>query len=111
MSHSRRRFIQTTAVAAVGVSLVDIRELLAAGPFMRRDVGPMTSTTSALVSYAKAVKAMQALPATNPLSWSYQAAIHGTTVSGSHPAWNTCQHGTIWFWAWHRMYLYWFERI
>jgi tyrosinase-like protein len=54
---------------------------------------------------------MQALPSTNPLSWAYQAAIHGTTLPGSFPAWNTCQHGTHYFWSWHRMYLYWFERI
>lgn len=111
MPHSRRRFIKTTAVAAVGVSLVDIREILAAGPFTRLDVGPLTASSPTLVAYAKAIKAMRALPTANPLSWTYQAAIHGTTLSGSNPAWNTCQHGTIWFWAWHRMYLYWFERI
>ena len=25
--------------------------------------------------------------------------------------WNTCQHGSYSSWSWHRMYLYWFERI
>jgi tyrosinase len=111
MSHSRRRFLKTTAVAVAGASMFDVRELMAAPPFTRLDVGPLTASSPALVSYAKAIKAMQLLPTTNPLSWAYQAAIHGTTVSGSHPAWNTCQHGTPYFWSWHRMYLYWFERI
>ena len=54
---------------------------------------------------------MQALPYTNPCSWAYQAAIHGTSLAGNLPGWNTCQHGTPFFWSWHRMYLYWFERI
>jgi tyrosinase len=45
------------------------------------------------------------------LSWDYQAAIHGTTLSGSSTAWNTCEHGSMFFWSWHRMYLYYFERI
>jgi len=111
MPYSRRDFLKTTAVAAVGASLFDVRELLAAGPFTRLDVGPLTASSPTLVSYGKAITAMQALPSTNPLSWAYQAAIHGTTLSGSHPAWNTCQHGTPYFWSWHRMYLYWFERI
>ncbi|MGH7262080.1 MAG: tyrosinase family protein [Nitrospiraceae bacterium] len=26
-------------------------------------------------------------------------------------AWNTCQHGSYFFLSWHRMYLYYFERI
>lgn len=75
------------------------------------DVGGMSASTPALVSYGNAITAMQALPAANPLSWAYQAAIHGTTLSGSHPAWKTCEHGTLEFLSWHRMYLYWFERI
>jgi len=111
MPHSRRRFLKTAAVAAAGASLFDVRELLAAGPYTRLDVGPLTSSSPTLVAYAKAIKQMQALPASNPLSWTYQAAIHGTFTTPTLPAWNTCQHGTQWFWAWHRMYLYWFERI
>jgi hypothetical protein len=109
MSHSRRTFIRT-AVIAGAATVFDIRKLAAAS-YVRLDVGPLTASSPALASYAKAIKAMQALPSTNPLSWAYQAAIHGTTLSGSQPAWNTCQHGTPMFWSWHRMYLYWFERI
>jgi tyrosinase len=84
---------------------------MAAGPFTRKDVGGLTAGSPDLLAYAKAIKAMKALPNNNPLSWTYQAAIHGTTLPGGLPAWNTCQHGTPYFWSWHRMYLYWFERI
>lgn len=78
---------------------------------VRRDVGGMDASDPVLVCYRKAIKKMQALPTSNPLSWAYQAAIHGTTLSGSYTAWNTCEHWTEFFWSWHRMYLYWFERI
>jgi tyrosinase len=54
---------------------------------------------------------MKALPADNPCSWTYQAAIHGTTVTPALTAWNTCHTDARFFWSWHRMYLYWFERI
>jgi tyrosinase-like protein len=111
MTYSRRKFLKVTAAAAAGATLFDVEELLAAPPWTRPDVGGLTAKSPVLVSYAKAIKAMQALPSTNPLSWAYQAAIHGTTLPGSFPAWNTCQHGTHYFWSWHRMYLYWFERI
>ena len=111
MSQTRRRFIKTTVGAVAGATLFDAERLLAATPNVRMDVGGMTASTPALISYGNAITAMQALPATNPLSWAYQAAIHGTTLSGSHPAWKTCEHGSLEFLSWHRMYLYWFERI
>ena len=115
MSHrfTRRRFMVTagaTASTVLGSSLFNLDSVWAA-PVMRRNLGGMAATDPVIVSYRKAIKAMKALPTTNPLSWDYQAAIHGTTLSGSHIAWNTCEHGTHFFWCWHRMYLYWFERI
>lgn len=74
-----------------------------------------------LQAYADAVKAMQALPSTDPLSWAYQANIHATWFdppppepappSPEPPGWTTCEHGSLYFWPWHRMYLYWFEQI
>ena len=82
-----------------------------AGTFLRRDIGNLIETDSVIVSYRAAIKAMQALPYTNPCSWQYQAAIHGTTLPGSYPGWNSCQHGNNFFWSWHRMYLYRWEKI
>ena len=78
---NRRQFLTTTGAAAsaalVGKSL--LRPLgVQAATFTRMDVGNLTASSSQIVSYAKAVKAMQMLPASDPRSWSYQAAIHGT---------------------------------
>lgn len=70
------------------------------------------SLSAAEINAIKAgVTAMKALPVTDPTSWQYQAAIHGTTLSNNLPSWNSCQHGTLFFLSWHRMYLYYFERI
>jgi tyrosinase-like protein len=110
---TRRRFVATAGAAGatlLGSSIFNLDSVWAA-PVMRRNLGGMAATDPVLVSYRKAIKAMKALPTSNPLSWNYQAAIHGTTLPGSYTSWNTCEHGTIFFWSWHRMYLYWFERI
>ena len=110
---SRRRFLVTagaTAAVIAGRSVYDVDKVWAAA-YTRRNLGGMAATDPVLVSYGKAIKAMKMLPGTDPLSWGYQAAIHGTTLPGGYTAWNTCEHGTHFFWSWHRMYLYWFERI
>lgn len=56
---------------------------------------------------------MKALPYTNPTSFLYQTAIHGTTLPDNLQSWNTCHKSgeSVFFLAWHRMYLYFFERI
>ncbi|HVS80410.1 MAG TPA: tyrosinase family protein [Pyrinomonadaceae bacterium] len=112
--HSRRRFLTTAGAAAsvaiLGPSLLDVSRVFAA-PFMRRDIGGLGAADPIITGYKTAVTAMKALPATDPRSWSYQAAIHGTYTMPAKTAWNTCEHGTYFFWSWHRMYLYYFERI
>ena len=65
-------------------------------------------------AYRQAVSVMRGRSPSDPTSWLYQANIHGTnTPVGSWPAeapWSTCDHG-FHFLSWHRMYLYFFERI
>jgi len=58
------------------------------------------------------IAAMRDRDAADPTSWRYQANIHGI-VTGTRPltAWKTCEHNTWHFLPWHRMYLYFFERI
>ncbi|MDP9194599.1 MAG: tyrosinase family protein [Acidobacteriota bacterium] len=110
---TRRKFLSRTAMAAgaviAGPSLFDMDELFAQATWVRPDVA--TAQASILNSYRIGIAAMQALPATNPRSWAYQAAIHGTVTTPVQPAWNTCQHGNFFFFSWHRMYIYWFEQI
>ena len=120
-SLTRRHFLQKTGIATgavLGCSLADIPTAMAAPPYVRADVGGLSATDPILTSYATAITAMQKLDTTdptNPLGWQYQAAIHGTmspsTTPGEVATWNTCEHGTQYFLSWHRMYLYYFERI
>ena len=88
-----------------------------AGPalFVRRDIweleknGPFDPIT---LAYANAVKTMQARPASDPTSWTFQSAIHGSYAPPPPGAnWNQCQHQGWFFLPWHRMYLHFFERI
>jgi len=114
--NSRRKFLAVSgkAVSAtiLGSFLLDADLARGAVPIVRRNVAGMDANDPILLSYRKAIRAMQALPQDNPLSWTYQAAIHGTTLGPPFlTSWNTCEHGTEFFWSWHRMYLYWFERI
>jgi tyrosinase len=111
---TRRRFLEMTGAATavlVGPSLLEPASALAVAPYTRLDVGTLSASSPTIVSYKTAIQAMNALPTSNPLSWTYQAAIHGTLSSASFPAWNTCEHGTYFFHSWHRMYLWYFERI
>ncbi len=68
-------------------------------------------TAAEITTLKTGIAAMKLLPTSNPTSWTYQAAIHGTTLADNLASWNSCQHGTEFFLSWHRMYLYYFERI
>jgi tyrosinase len=114
-SWNRRQFVLAGGAAATAAvtakSWINPTSVKAA-TFTRMDVGNLTAASSQITSYAKAITAMKALPSTDPRSWSYQAAIHGTTAPcPCLTSWNTCEHGTEFFWSWHRMYLYYFEKI
>lgn len=125
---TRRRFIRTLGSAASATLIVpslselDFAWAQPAEPFVRKNVKNLGEDSQILKSYAKAIKAMKALGLDKQVSWCYQAAIHGRPGAASAfmgpcgkgetmDAWRTCQHGNSWFLPWHRMYLYWFERI
>jgi len=80
-------------------------------PFVRVDVWTLDETDEILTSYADAVAAMQAKPESDPTGWAFQAAIHGSMSGSPRPEWNQCRHASWYFLSWHRMYLYFFERI
>jgi tyrosinase len=79
--------------------------------FVRRDIWSLPADDPIITGYANAVKRMRERPASQPTSWSYQAAIHGTETEPNQPEWNECQHGSWFFLPWHRMFLSFFERI
>ncbi|HME81712.1 MAG TPA: tyrosinase family protein [Candidatus Eremiobacteraceae bacterium] len=112
---TRRRFLTIAGTSAVAVAVTQplFSSQALAAPLTRFDVGGLTATSPTIKSFIAGIKAMRMLPKTDPTSWQYQAAIHGYAPITSSPptAWGTCQHGNEFFWSWHRMYLYWFERI
>lgn len=85
------------------------------GIFVRRDAWRLQEADPwepVTLAYARAVAEMQTRDSEDPTSWAYQAAIHGTYSPAPPGAkWNECQHGNWYFFPWHRMYLYYFERI
>lgn len=78
---------------------------------VRHNVYCLSPMSREIRSYARAVQVMQARAATDPTSWSAQAAIHGTLTPTPGMIVNQCEHGTRFFFSWHRMFLYYFERI
>jgi tyrosinase len=63
-------------------------------------------------AYARAVGVMQGRQPDDPTSWAYQAAVHGAPPDLPRDQFvDQCQHNTWFFLPWHRMYLYWFERV
>jgi tyrosinase len=79
--------------------------------FVRRDIWSLQPNDVTVAAYANAVKRMRERPEDDPTSWTYQAAMHGTHAKPNKPGWNECQHGTWFFLPWHRMFLYYFEKI
>jgi tyrosinase len=68
---------------------------------VRRNANNMAADDPTLVSYAAAIEAMQALPASDPRNWTRQAQIHQSN----------CRHRNWLFLPWHRAYLFYFEQI
>jgi tyrosinase len=82
------------------------------GPLLvRREISGLAATNPIVTGYAQGVKRMRERHPDDPTSWSYQAAIHGSRTTPARNLWNQCQHATWYFLPWHRMYLYYFERI
>jgi len=99
---------------------------VANGIRVRKDVWKLAAGDPTLQWYAKAVAEMQRRPIADPTSWRYQAAIHGyvraadpnkspgdrlPSAATQRRFWSQCQHGSWYFLSWHRMYLFYFERI
>ena len=80
-------------------------------PHVRRNIWTLPSGDQTVEEYAQAVAIMQGRSAHDPTSWTYQAAMHGTHARSVQPLWNGCQHGTWFFLAWHRMFIFYFEQI
>jgi hypothetical protein len=128
--YTRRQFLEAAgATASLAILGQSCRSIIERPPIerpprptrlhiVRRDVAGLNKDDAGIKGYIKAITAMKALPADNPLSWTYQAGIHWSDLPGPHlDSWDKCVHHdsppalNSLFWSWHRMYLYWFERI
>jgi hypothetical protein len=120
-SSCRRRISRTVSAGllfflALGLALSGVRSASAA-TLIRKEINSLTPTE--IDNYRKGVALMQTRAFTDPTGWIYQANMHGfpgnnaicPVVGTPQPLWSTCQHGSFFFLAWHRMYLYYFERI
>ena len=118
---SRRDFIKSAGVAGGLLLLEPPASAQTAKDFIFRrrcrDAGAIVRkrfknlTAAELTAFKNGVAVMKSRPTNDPTSWAYQAAIHGTTLTPTQTAWNTCQHNITHFFSWHRMEICFFERI
>jgi Common central domain of tyrosinase/Polyphenol oxidase middle domain len=82
-------------------------------PYVRRSIANLSAQQ--ITSLRQGIAVMMGRNTIDPTSYRFQANIHGTydtaTTSREIAAWNQCEHGSYYFFSWHRMYLYFFERI
>jgi tyrosinase len=79
---------------------------------VRREINSLSDDQ--LSALRAGIAMMKARDPSDPTSWLFQANIHGTRDAAPDAfadVWATCQHGTFFFLSWHRMYLYYFDRI
>lgn len=131
MTISRREMLivigATAATGLVAPSFVNAASQ-ATLPSLRIPLEEFLQSDSLLTALRKGVREMKRRKASDPLSWFYQAAIHGVTPEAIKEAakddpdvnevspekWNQCPHegeNSANFLPWHRGYTYHFERI
>lgn len=101
MASLNRRSVLRSGVALALAATVPSTEALAQSVVTRRSITTLAANDPIVESYRTAVRAMQALPASDLRNWTRQAQIHN----------NFCPHGNWYFLPWHRAYLVAFERL
>lgn len=88
--------------------------------YTRHDVATLSAAQIASLKKGLLVMMQRSYDNPNdPTGFTYQANLHSTIHSSgtcpmgdpSNPLWDQCQHASDFFFPWHRMYLYYFERI
>ncbi|MGO7265017.1 tyrosinase family protein [Rhizobium leguminosarum] len=135
----KRRDFLAVALATASSGLTNLAissSAFASGAAITRPSTRSKAGENALAQYRAGVKLMKSRSEANPIDprgWTFQGLIHGilsrgskqgfiATVFGNAPetdpdrrlavaCWATCPHGSIEFLPWHRIYVYFFERI
>jgi tyrosinase len=112
----RHDFLAATASAAA-LATIGASPAAVAASITRREVSDVARDPAALASLRKAVRLMRAnTNDQDPLSWNYWWYVHylpkRTMVVPPDLAgvWNACLHHQNYFYAWHRGYMYYFEK-
>jgi tyrosinase len=83
--------------------------------YLRKDVWGLSEPNPwhpIIEAYALGIREFQKPGRPEPLTWTYQAAIHALPRGQAGDEFlNRCQHFCWFFLPWHRLYLYYFERI
>ncbi len=78
----------------------------------RKEFNTLSEEEKANINYAiNKMKQISKGNPSDPTGWDFQTKIHNGPITLAEQTWSTCQHGTCMFLAWHRMYIYFFERI
>lgn len=117
---SRRQVLKLVSYASAGTAVGSVplisrffaeKANAQTATFVRENIYTFIQSPQKVAALRRGVQVMKSRPANNPTSWAYQANIHGTTIRPLMTSWNSCDHGTFFFFPWHRIYLYYFERI
>lgn len=100
MTLSRRNFLETGALAALGYTAFPEPAAAQATP-VRRSIGQLGLANPAVQTLREGVRLLKSKPVSDPLNWSNLADIHL----------NFCPHGNWFFLPWHRAYLVMYERL
>jgi tyrosinase len=76
---------------------------------IRKNIYSLTPTE--IQSLRAGIAAMKARPETDPTSYVYQAKMHAVDSGSPSPLQDGCQHRQFYFFPWHRMYVFYFERM
>ncbi|MBK6828395.1 MAG: tyrosinase family protein [Chitinophagaceae bacterium] len=81
--------------------------------YTRKNASSLTANSTIIKSFRKGIELMQGLSSSDYRKWENFIKIHGTSTFSTVPIFNTGHnaHGSQFFLAWHRMYLYFFEKI
>ena len=88
-------------MALAGSTMIPRGASAAKATYTRANISGRVISARTIDSYRKAVRAMLALPPSDPRNWYRIALMHALD----------CPHGNWWFLVWHRGYVGWFEKI